>query len=276
MTDLKIGDYVHNKKTQTRGYIYDIDSTTDFFKLVDEWGNPNSKEYRPSNDFKLKAKETKIVSKNDKVMKVIKDAGRNVGESINTQSDVTKFLFENLEKETVLESTYNATEDLKEFISWYKKIYFQDANNIKAILNRIEKGVIVDKKTDYTDKELKLLKKEIDTYRTKNKIKPFSKGIYANLNEASSVDTKTLYKKAKKDLAKLEQIIAPTGGWEFIDLFDGIHGLIAVCILNKPHRYVMLEPKDLKEISKIKTLRGLDIPQPKEINIKFYHESEIK
>ena len=58
--------------------------------------------------------------------------------------------------------------ELENCISWYKKIYYTKSNNLKWIVNQIEKKIIIDKKTDMTQLELDSLQLEIDNFRIIN------------------------------------------------------------------------------------------------------------
>ena len=84
------------------------------------------------------------------------------------------------------------------FIDYSSGIFFGFSLVVKEalILKRIEQKVIIDKKTDYTDKEISLLKKEIDSLR-KSK----------NINESAStieydVDTELSFNKKYNDELK--------------------------------------------------------------------------
>lgn len=128
MTDFKIGDYVHNKKTNVKGYIYDIDSMTDYFKLADEWGTMDNMKRKPSKDFKVKKRETKNITKNQKVMDAIKSVGREIGESNQNYSDITSFLFENLTESKKQPIPYTIENETK-----YNKMY-------NDVVNKLSKG----------------------------------------------------------------------------------------------------------------------------------------
>lgn len=55
--------------------------------------------------------------------------------------------------------------ELENCISWYKKIYYTKKNDLKWIVNHIEKKIITDRKTEMTQKELDSLQLEINNYR---------------------------------------------------------------------------------------------------------------
>jgi len=55
--------------------------------------------------------------------------------------------------------------ELENCISWYKKIYYTKKYDLKWIVNHIEKKIIIDRKTEMTQKELDSLQLEINNYR---------------------------------------------------------------------------------------------------------------
>lgn len=59
--------------------------------------------------------------------------------------------------------------ELENCISWYKKIYYTKKNDLKWIINRIEKKFIIEKKSEMTQLELDSLQLEINNYRNEKK-----------------------------------------------------------------------------------------------------------
>lgn len=55
--------------------------------------------------------------------------------------------------------------ELENCISWYKKIYYTKKNDLKWMVNHIEKKIITERKTEMTQIELDSLQLEINNYR---------------------------------------------------------------------------------------------------------------